>query len=154
VLILTSNVGTGTLMRHWQADGKKADPAKLLEVLRPELQHEFKPAFLGRLTVVPYYPVKDEVLKQIVKLKLGKIARRIRENHKAELAYADELIDEVVSRCTEVDSGARNIDYVLTGTLLPQISETVLTRMAAGHAISRVSVSVDAKTKDLQYEVD
>jgi type VI secretion system protein VasG len=142
VILLTSNVGTGTIMRHCQAAGTTPEPEALLEALRPELQAAFKPAFLGRLVVIPYYPVKDEVLKRIVELKLGKVRRRVRENHRAELVFGADLVDAIAARCTEVDSGARNVDSILTGTLLPEVATHVLGRMAEGGALSRIRIGV------------
>src|SRR3546814_7343340 len=85
----------------------------------------FNPAFLGRTTVIPFYPLRDDNMRKIVRLKLGKIARRIRANHGASFDYDDALVDAVAARCTEVDSGARNIDHILTGTLLPEIAPSV-----------------------------
>jgi type VI secretion system protein VasG len=152
VIILTSNVGTETIMRYSRDAEAVPDTAQLAESLRPELQRVFKPAFLGRLAVIPYYPISDAIMCQITELKLSKIKRRIEENHRAEFVYDNALVNAVASRCTEVDSGARNVDHILTGTLLPEISETVLARMAEGKAIERVSVSV-GDTGDFNYAI-
>jgi type VI secretion system protein VasG len=94
------------------------------------------------MLVVPYLPVRDEALKQIIRLKLGKIGRRLRENHKVTLRYDDALLNEVASRCTEVESGARNVDNILSNTMLPEISRELLARMAEGKEISTIAVSV------------
>ena len=142
VILLTSNVGTDTFMRHCTGDGGVPDPDLLLEAIRPELQTTFKPAFLGRTLVIPYYPLKDDVLKGIIELKLAKVRRRVRENHRAELAYDDAVIDAILARCTEVESGARNVDSILTGTLLPEIATSVLSRMADGGTLSRIEIKV------------
>jgi type VI secretion system protein VasG len=142
VIILTSNVGTDTIMRYCWGTETVPEAAQLAEILRPELQRVFKPAFLGRLNVIPYYPIRDEIMRKIIQLKLGKIKRRIRENHGAEFLYNEALISAVAGRCTEVESGARNVDHILTGTLLPEISETVLAWMAEGRTIGRVEVSI------------
>jgi type VI secretion system protein VasG len=152
VIILTSNVGTETIMRYSRDAEAVPDAAQLTEILRSELQRVFKPAFLGRLAVIPYYPIRDAIMRQITELKLSKIKRRIEENHRAEFVYDNALVNAIASRCTEVDSGARNVDHILTGTLLPEISETVLARMAEGKAIERVSVSV-GDTGDFNYAV-
>ena len=85
-------------------------PDALVAAIKPELNRVFKPAFLGRMVVIPYYPVRDEALKQIIRLKLGKIVRRLKANHRVDLIFEPALIDEVAKRCTEVESGARNID--------------------------------------------
>jgi len=152
VIILTSNVGTNTIMRECMGTETPPDSEQLVETLRPELQRLFRPAFLARLTVIPYYPIRDDIMRQIIELKLNKIRSRIAENHRAEFSYDEAVVSEVASRCTEVDSGARNVDHILTGTLLPEISETVLARMAAGETVSRVGVSVD-EASAFHYEV-
>lgn len=145
VIILTSNVGTSTIMGKCLDAETIPAAAQLAEMLRPELQHVFKPAFLGRLAVIPYYPISDGIMQKIIALKLGKIQRRIMENHHAEFRFDESLINAIAHRCTEVDSGARNVDYILTGTLLPEISESVLTKMAEGESISAIQVSVDGQ---------
>ena len=99
-------------------------------------------AFLGRMVLIPYMPVRDENLKQIIRLKLGKIQRRIRENHKIELTYDPAVVAEVAKRCTEVESGARNVDNILTNTMLPDVSRYLLTRMAEGSKPAAIHVSV------------
>jgi type VI secretion system protein VasG len=143
VIILTSNVGTSTIMGQCLGVETVPDAAQLAEILRSELQRVFKPAFLGRLAVIPYYPISDDIMQKIIVLKLGKIQSRIAENHHAEFRYDESLVNAIANRCTEVDSGARNVDYILTGTLLPEISESVLTKMAEGESISYIQVSVD-----------
>jgi len=142
IIILTSNVGASQLMAAC-LNKPAADlptPDALAELLRPSLMKHFKPAFLGRLTVVPFYPIGDEVLANIIRLKLARIGARVLENHKASFEYDDALVAAVLSRCTEVDSGARNIDNILGGTLLPEIADNVLARMMEGGAIARVKV--------------
>jgi len=114
----------------------------LVAALKPELNKIFKPAFLGRMVTIPYYPVRDEALKRIIVLKLEKIKRRLLENHKLELVYDDTLIDTVASRCTEVESGARNIDNILTNTLLPDMSRELLASMAEGRKLSSIRVGI------------
>jgi type VI secretion system protein VasG len=144
VILMTSNVGTDTIMKLCADPDTRPDPDALVEALRPELLQVFKPAFLGRTIVVPYYPITDDVMQQIVELQLGRVRARLRENHRAQFTYADTLVTEIVRRCTEVESGARNVDHILTRTLLPEISREFLARMAEGEAISSVHVSVDA----------
>jgi type VI secretion system protein VasG len=96
------------------------------------------------MVIIPYYPIRDESLKQIVVLKLGKIQQRMMENHKIELSYEPRLVDAVAARCTEVESGARNVDNILTNTLLPDISRQLLGRMSEGEKISALRVGVGA----------
>jgi type VI secretion system protein VasG len=154
LIILTSNIGSTQIMQACL--NKPADeipPAEALaEALRPVLYKQFKPAFLGRLKVVPYYPISDEVLEKIIHLKLNRIAARVATNHQARFDFDAKLVDAVLARCTEVDSGARNVDHILTGTLLPEIAEQVLGRMAEGGRIERIKVSA-AKSGDFRYSV-
>jgi type VI secretion system protein VasG len=140
---MTSNAATDTLMKLC-ADPETMPTAEgLAEAIYPELLKTFKPAFLGRITIIPYFPLSDTIMRQIATLKLGKIARRIMEHYDAPFTWSDGVLDHIVSRCTEVDSGARNVDKILTGTLLPQMSAEFLSRMAAGEAIQTASVDVD-----------
>ncbi len=133
VIILTTNAGTDTIMKL-TADPETAPSWEgLVKALKPELDKIFKPAFLGRMVVVPYFPIRDEALKRIVHLKLGKIQRRLRETHRIEMSYDDALVEQVVKRCTEVESGARNIDNILTNSLLPEVSRTLLGQLAEGN---------------------
>ena len=142
IILLTSNAATETLMKLTADPETTPDSQGMVKALKPELDKIFKPAFLGRLMIVPYYPVRDEALKQIIRLKLGKIQRRLLETHKITLEYDDVLLNEVASRCTEVESGARNVDNILSNTMLPDLSRQILSRIAEGVAASKVSISV------------
>jgi type VI secretion system protein VasG len=142
ILILTSNAATDTLMKLTADPETMPDSEGLALAIKPELNKIFKPAFLGRMMVVPYFPVRDEALKQIIRLKLSKIQRRIQENHKIAMSYDDQLLDEVAKRCTEVESGARNVDNILSNTMLPEISRAVLSRMAEERPMERVQIGV------------
>ena len=142
IIILTSNACTDLLMKL-TADPETTPSADgLAKALKPELNKIFKPAFMGRLVTVPYFPLRDEAMKQIVTLKLAKIQRRIRENHKIELTYDPAVVAEVAKRCTEVESGARNVDNILTNTMLPDVSRYLLSRMAEHQKPSAIHVSV------------
>jgi type VI secretion system protein VasG len=143
VLILTSNAATETMMKLTADPETMPFPEALVNAIKPELNKIFKPAFLGRMLIVPYLPVRDEALKQIIRLKLDKIIRRLRKNHKVALRYEDALLTEIASRCTEVESGARNVDNILSNTMLPEISRELLLRMAKGDPGSAIRVSVD-----------
>jgi len=144
IIILTSNACTDQMMKLCADPETAPSPAALVNALKPELNKIFKPAFLGRMVVVPYYPVRDEALKKIIVLKLAKIQRRVQENHKISLTYDDKLIEEVAKRCTEVESGARNVDNILTNSLLPDISRQILGRMAEGAKLNSIHVGIGA----------
>ncbi len=143
IILLTSNAATETMMKLTADPETMPTPDALVKAMKPELDKVFKPAFLGRLVIVPYYPVRDEALKKIIVLKLGKIQKRMAENHRVTLDYTPELVNTVADRCTEVESGARNVDNILTNSLLPEISRELLSRMADGLDISHVQVGVD-----------
>jgi len=142
IIILTSNAGTDTLMKLMADPETAPGPEGLVKALKPELNKIFKPAFLGRLVIIPYFPIRDESLRLIVRLKLAKIQRRLHETHKIGLTHDEQLIEEVAKRCTEVESGARNVDNILTNTLLPEISRQILARLAGGQKLAPIHVSI------------
>src|ERR1700743_3417636 len=154
LIILTSNVGSAAVMQaclNRTADALP-DARALEETLRPHLYKAFKPAFLGRMKVVPYYPISDDVLAEIIALKLERIQRRVAAHHGAAFEWDELLVDAVLARCTEVDSGARNVDHILNGTLLPEVAQQVLERIANGTAIERISVRA-SEAGEFEYTV-
>jgi type VI secretion system protein VasG len=142
IIILTSNAATDTLMKFTADPEIMPNPEGLVKALKPELNKIFKPAFLGRMVIIPYFPIRDETLKTIIVLKLGKIQRRLQETHRIALTYDEGLIDEVARRCTEVESGARNVDNILTNTLLPEVSRQILSRLAERQGLAPIHVSL------------
>jgi type VI secretion system protein VasG len=142
IIILTTNAGTDTIMKLCADPETAPSHDGLVKALKPELDKVFKPAFLGRMVIIPYFPIRDENLKRIIRLKLGKIERRLAETHRVTLAYEDMLVEQVAQRCTEVESGARNVDNILTNTLLPEISRELLECMATGSRIGTINVGV------------
>lgn len=152
VILLTSNAGSEIILEAC-SPRKIPDADTLTEMIRPELLRYFKPALLGRLVIVPYYPLDEEVIQEIVRLKLAKIQTRFRENHRAELTCSEKLVEAVAERCTDADTGARNVDHLLTQTLLPDLSRELLRRMAAGENCRSVYVSID-RHGELSYRFD
>ncbi|MFY3974959.1 type VI secretion system ATPase TssH [Achromobacter xylosoxidans] len=154
LIILTSNVGSSTIMQAClnKTAEERPDPDALQELLAPQLYKAFKPAFLGRMKTIAYYPVDDDALARIIGLKLARLAERVQANHRAVFDWDDALVEAVLARCTEVDTGARNVDHILNGTLLPQIAEQVLGRMAQGEAIARIRVTA-GKNGDFRYRL-
>ena len=155
IIILTSNAASGQIMQAClnKPAAERPAPEQLVELVRPALARHFKPAFLGRLAVVPFYPIDDSVLADIIRLKLEHIRMRVQDNHQARFEYDEALVAAVLARCTEVDSGARNVDTILNGTLLPEIADSVLAQMALGGAIGRVKVGATRAGK-IKYAVD
>jgi type VI secretion system protein VasG len=142
IILLTSNVGTDTIMRVCADPDTMPDAEGLATSLRPDLLKSFKPALLGRMTVVPYFPLSDAVMRQIIKLQLKRIVDRVRENHRAAFTYDEALVTTIASRCKEVESGARNVDHIITGTLLPEIAGHFLSAMAEGKPVTTAHVGV------------
>jgi type VI secretion system protein VasG len=142
IIVLTTNAGTDTLMKLCADPETMPDHEGLTKALKPELDRAFKPAFLGRTVVIPYFPIRDDNLKRIIGLKLAKIQRRLFEVHRVELACDDAMIDAIATRCTEVESGARNVDNILTNTLLPEVSRILLGALAEGRKPSTIRVGI------------
>lgn len=154
LIILTSNVGSSTIMQAClnKPAEEHPSPEQLSELLAPQLYKAFKPAFLGRMKTIPYFPVDDDALAHIIGLKLGRIARRVQATHRAVFEWDDALVEAVLARCTEVDTGARNVDHILNGSLLPEIAEQVLGRMAQGEAIAKIRVGA-GKNGDFRFRM-
>jgi type VI secretion system protein VasG len=142
-IIMTSNAGTETIAKLAADPDTMPDSKGLAAALRPELLKSFKPAFLGRVTVVPYFPLSDATLRTIIKLQLGRIQRRIADTYRTGFSYSPEVIEAIAARCTESESGARNIENVLTHGVLPEVSTRFLERLANGQPITDVHVSLD-----------
>jgi type VI secretion system protein VasG len=142
LILLTTNAGTDLIMNMCKDPELMPDPEGIAKALREPLLKVFPPALLGRLVVIPYYPLNDAMIRAICEIQLGRIKRRVEENHKVPFSYSDDVIKLISSRCTDLDSGGRMIDAILTNTVLPSISEEILKRMVEGNPISKVDVSV------------
>lgn len=151
VILLTSNTGTDIIMKLSADPDTKPEPEGMVEAIRPELVKVFKPALLGRMVVVPYYPITDDVMREIIKLQLSRIGRRLEENHRADFSYDDAVVAAIADRCKEVESGARNADQIITRTLLPEMSGEFLSRMANSESVSRVHIGVE--NGDFKYDI-
>jgi type VI secretion system protein VasG len=152
IIILTSNVGTDTIVKACADPDTAPSSEGLQALLREDLLKAFKPALLGRMQIVPYYPLSEPLLKSIIKLQLKKIADRLKQTHKAGFECTPAAVDTIAARCKEVETGARNVLHILDGTLLPRIAEEVLSRMAEGKPIHTVKVGVNAESQ-FTYEV-
>jgi type VI secretion system protein VasG len=152
LIILTSNVGADVVERLC-AGGSQPGTNELREVMGPELRRVFAPALLGRMTVVPYFPVTDEMRRRIVELKLGEIRERLRSSHGIEFQFAPPVVESIAELCRDSHSGAREIDHFLTGTLIPEISEKVLYASATHKPIAEIRVGLGA-SGEFRYETD
>jgi len=142
VIILTTNAGTDAVMALCGDPETRPEPAQFVEAMHPELLKTFKPAFLGRCQVLPYYPLDEDVMRRIIKLKLGKVGRRIAMHYGSPLNYSEEVVDAILERCREVETGARNVDHILNRTLLPELAAQFLASMAEGEEIGNVNIDV------------
>jgi len=142
IILLTSNVGTELIMNMCKDPELLPEPEGIAKGLREPLLKKFPAALLGRLVVIPYYPLGDEMLANIVRLQLGRIAKRVGDHHRIPFNYDEEAVKLIVSRCTEVESGGRMIDAILTNTVLPAISREFLMRTMAGTPIGGVRLGV------------
>jgi type VI secretion system protein VasG len=143
LILLTSNVGTEMIDNLCKDPELMPEPDAIATALREPLQKVFPAALLGRLVVIPYYPLSDEVLAKVVRLQLGRIESRIMENHAIPLSIDEEVIRLIISRCTEVESGARMVDAILTNTLLPEISRHILVEKMEGRSIGNIQIGVE-----------
>jgi type VI secretion system protein VasG len=141
IIILTSNLATDVMTRLG-LQTPRPPVGDIVEAIRPILSKHFKPALLARMQIVPFYPLMPDALSEIVRLKLDKVGKRLRDNQKIAFHYSDAVTDQIVARCTEVETGARNIDHIVNKTLLPQIATEILTRMNSSEPMSRLSVDV------------
>jgi type VI secretion system protein VasG len=152
IILLTSNVGSELIMRLCKDPAATPDPEQIATALREPLLQVFPAALLGRLVVVPYYPLSDAMMGDIVRLQLGRITKRVQENHGIPFEYDDDVVRLVVSRCTEAESGGRVIDAILTNTVLPRVSLEYLTRLAEGGRLQRIRLGV--REGDFSYGFD
>lgn len=142
LILLTTNAGTELIANLCKDPDLMPEPEGIAKALREPLLKVFPPALLGRLVVIPYYPLSDQMIATIAKLQLKRIEKRIVENHKVPFSYDEDVITLIAERCTEVESGGRMIDAILTNTVLPSISSEFLTRMMEGKTVERVHVGV------------
>ncbi|RLJ98489.1 type VI secretion system ATPase TssH [Ruegeria conchae] len=142
LILLTSNVGTEMIMDMCADPDLMPDPEGMAKALRDPLLKVFPPALLGRLVTIPYYPLSPEMLGEITKLQLGRIKKRVQDAHGVPFEYSDSVVEEIVNRCQELDSGGRMIDAIVTNTMLPDISAEFLRRMMEGREVSKVVIEV------------
>ena len=152
LILLTTNVGTDLITSLCKDPELMPEPEGIAKALREPLLKVFPPALLGRVVVIPYFPLSDEMLGAIIRLQLGRIEKRIRVSHKIPFSYDDDVVKLIGSRCTELESGGRMIDAILTNTLLPRISTEFLTRMMNGSAVSKVQIG--ARDGEFLYTFD
>ena len=143
LILLTTNAGTETISRLCRSPDVLPDPESIGKALREPLLQIFPPALLGRVVVIPYYPLSDGMLGSIIRLQLGRIGKRLRDSHDVPFSFDDEVVELIASRCTELESGGRMIDAILTNSVLPTISREFLGRMMRAEAVSAVHVRVE-----------
>jgi len=153
LIIMTSNAGTDTIEKLCRNATAMPEPEELATELRPSLLDYFKPAFLGRVVTVPFFPLPPEILRMIVTISMSRIRQRVEGHYDAEFEWEDDLLDTIVSRCTEHESGARNIENILKRGLLADLSQLLLERSAEGEEINTIKVS-KGKEKDYAFDIN
>ena len=143
IVFLTSNLASATIMKMCE-DGNMPSAEELTEAIRPELQQHFKPALLARMTIVPFFPLMGEPLHDIVRIKLNKVGKRLKASQSLAFNYDDEVVEHIASRCTDIESGARNIDHIVNKTLLPRISTEILNDIGNETEYTQLNLSVGA----------
>jgi type VI secretion system protein VasG len=141
VVFLTSNLATDEIMQLTSGPTPISSEV-LLSQIRPTLSKHFKPALLARMTIVPFFPLRGEAMGGIVRLKLDRVGDRLRKSHKMAFDYDEAVVEQIAQRCTEVETGARNIDHILNGTLLPMISTSILERLSEGGVPERLHLGI------------
>ncbi|HEX7596570.1 MAG TPA: AAA family ATPase, partial [Polyangia bacterium] len=152
LVLLTTNVGSELILHLCKDPAALPGSENLAQALRKPLLQTFPAALLGRMVTIPYYPLSDEMIGNIARLQLNRVAKRMQASHRIPFVYDDAVVNLITSRCTEWESGGRMIDSILTNTLLPRISRELLTRMMEGRPVTRVATSVQGG--DLQYAFD
>jgi type VI secretion system protein VasG len=153
VIIMTSNAGTDLVTKLMADPDTAPDADGLAAALRPELMKYFKPAFLGRVTLVPYFPLPDDIIRRIVEMQLKRIGKRVFDSYKAGFSWDPALVETIASRCTEASSGARNVENILSRTLLPELSAEVLSHLADGRQVGGIRVGL-APDGNFAYTVE
>jgi len=152
LILLTTNVGSDLIMGLCKDPDLMPEADGIAKALRPELLKVFPAALLGRIVTIPFYPLSDQMLHEIIRLQLGRIQKRIARNHRVPFTYSDEVLKLVASRCTELESGGRMIDAILTNTVLPRISQEILARLMDGRKPAKVQIDVSGA--DFTYHFD
>jgi type VI secretion system protein VasG len=152
IILLTTNAGSDLVMNLCRDPELKPDPEGIAKALRAPLLKVFPAALLGRLVTIPYYPLSDAMLQAIIRLQLDRVRKRLLENHQVTLSYDDAVLNLIASRCTELESGGRMVDAILTQTLLPEISRELLGCLMAAKTIEKVQVGVDGGSFKYTFE--
>jgi type VI secretion system protein VasG len=143
VIIMTSNLATDTIMRLGQEDDERPSLSQVREAIHPILVDHFQPALLGRMRVVPYFPLDTETMRGITEMKLGKIGTRLQDGHGIDFAYEPNVVDRIAARCTQVDAGARNIDFIINRTVLPEAARALIARMTDNEIPDHMNLGID-----------
>ncbi|MGH2627823.1 MAG: type VI secretion system ATPase TssH, partial [Anaerolineales bacterium] len=143
VIFMTSNLASDAIVDACRE--RRPDLEELIAGIRPALARHFKPALLARMTIVPFYPIGAEAMREITALKLGQVASRLKESHRMNLDCDAKVGEAIAARCTEVETGARNVDHILSGTVLPRISTEILKQMSQGPLPEKLRIGVDTE---------
>ncbi|MCH9691871.1 MAG: type VI secretion system ATPase TssH [Gammaproteobacteria bacterium] len=152
LIIMTSNAGEGAIRAIFNQEAEKPEPEVLLDNIRPQLLQHFKPAFLGRTSVIAFYPLDDESMVEICKINMQRIAQRVQSHYGAKFTYDEDVLINIVARCQEADTGARNIEVILNRTLLPSLASECLNKLAQGEKVAAIHVGA-VESGEFIYQV-
>jgi len=152
IIIMTGNLGWETIFQMCSGE-EQPTPEEVAEAVTPELQRHFGVALLARCKVIPFLPLDTETMKGIVRLKLGRIGRRLKEIHNMGFEYSQDMVERIAERCTQVEAGARNIDYIIDKTILPKISAALLSQIAEEEMPGRLTITID-ESGEFQYQFE
>ena len=153
VVIMTSNACSGSIAQYCETNPNPDDKA-LLEAVRPELLEHFRPAFLGRTRIIPYFPLSSDVLATIVGLNMNRIERRVKEHYGASFSYDEAVVESIVDRCQDPDTGARNVENVISRSILPELASQCLARMAEGSSIKSIHLAMNELASEFSYQLE
>jgi type VI secretion system protein VasG len=152
IIMMTSNIGSDVFLDVCTEE-ERPTPDQLRQAIHHQLVSHFQAALLARMKVVPFYPLRTDAMKQITRLKLNKIDRRLRSAHGMQFGFSEEIVERIAERCTQVDSGARNIDFIIDRTVLPEASKALLVKMTEEEMPERLILGIDEKG-DFTYTFD
>jgi len=147
IIILTSNLGSDIIQEMTASDNERPLMDVITSSIRPVLSQHFKPALLARMTVIPFYSLDKNAMKTIVELKLKSVQKTLMDNNKMTMTYSQAIVEQIAARCTEVETGARNIEYILNGNILPRMAQEILTHMTEEEMPSKVNLGVDKNSE-------
>ena len=151
IILLTTNLAGSKIMEMTDYGQKEFSVQEMENMIKPDLVNHFKPALVGRMSVIPYTPLNRSNLEVIVKLKTNKIVKRFKENYGSELELSENVLEKITDSCMDVESGARNVDNIINNDLLPKLSGVILEKIAVSENIDNIRIDNDSESRDYLF---